>query len=208
MNNNNVNNKLVGYIFALMGSLSIGVMIIVIILAVKSEAEIPDSAKWYMGQVSEVISVESDIEWVEDSDGDEYSVKVYDCEVIIQYEVDGQIYVCRHKFNNNDQPAMKGDGYYVKVSPDNPERVYKVSADKGDYGIYLGASIFGVVGLIFVIIGLSIVMSGKKKKTKAIDEYGTSMYSENANYGGQMYNNYDYYNGNQGTDYSGTSLDD
>ena len=233
----NINNKIFGYFFAIMGVIPIIIMISIIVLVNVGDSKIPDDAKWYTGWIKEVTHMESRYEWEEDSDGDEYRVKVYDCEAILEYEVDAQSYLYKYSVTGRNKPLQEGEFFYVKVSPNNPDKVYKISNTKSNVGIYLGAAVFGVVGIIFVIIGLSTVRSGSKKE-KAMNNssfesqmnpgmmnnttnmanfnqgynveqpYNGGQVYSNVEYNNQEYNNYDYYNNNQGTNYSGTSLRD
>lgn len=231
----NMSPKAMGFMFAGMGAIAILVMIGIIVIFNIAESKIPDDAEWFDGVITEVLSVETDYEWREDSDGDDYRVKVYDCKAILEYEIDGQTYVYKYTTNNSDDPLREGKHYYVKVSPSNPNKVYSISNSKSNWGIYLGAGVFGLVGTIFVIVGLCSVRSASKKTTVNNTGY-TQMNTGNMNNVGQPYNmgqpynagqpynmgqpysdgqvynntgyNTDYYNSNQGTDYSGTSLRD
>ena len=234
-----MSNKAFGYLFAACGLLSILGMIGVIIVFKVAESKIPEDAEWFDAIVSEVISVETDYEWKEDSDGDDYKVKVYDCKVYLEYEINGQTYLYKHTTNNSSEPLREGDRYYVKVSPSDPDKIYSVSNTKSNWGIYLGAGIFGFVGVIFVIVGLCIARSGRKKESSINNTLNTQMAQGNVGqpynadfsyntdqshnpaqpfnnipsysdvgYNSQEYNNYDYYNSKQTTDYSGTSLKD
>ena len=205
-------NKLVGYVMAAMGTISIVVMITIIIIVRSEESKIPEDAKWYTGQVSELLSSESYYEWREDSDGDDYRVKVYDCKAIIEYEINGQTYTYKYSTRGSEKPVREGELYYVKASPSKPSIVYKVSKSTSDWGMYLGSGIFGLVGLIFVIIGICTVISASKKN-RASNYTEAPIYQGNINAGGLGYNNveygkYDYYNTGGNADYSGTSLRD
>lgn len=234
----NMSSKAFGYLFAGVGVLAILFMIGMIILFKVSESKVPDDAEWFDGVITEVLSVETDYEWREDSDGDDYKVRVYDCEAYLEYEIDGQTYVYKHTTNNSDDPIREGEHYYVKVSPSNPNKIYVISTSKSNWGIYVGAGIFGLVGIIFVIAGLCTAKSAGKKMSINNTTYTQANPGNMSNVGqpynmgqpynvgqsynvgqpynaGQTYNNvgsnsqeYDYYTNNQTTDYSGTSLRD
>ena len=203
----NVNNKIFGYLFAFFGVIPIIIMIALIAIESIGKSKIPDDAMWYTGWIKEVTHMESRYEWEEDSDGDEYRVKVYDCEAILEYEVEGQTYLYEYSVEGREKPLYEGEFFYVKVTPSNPDTVYAISNTKSNIGFYLGAGVFGLVGVIFVIIGLCIVRNASKQE-KAMNN-ANQPYNMSQPYGdGQVYNNMGYYNDNQGTNYSGTSLRD
>ena len=223
-----ISNKAFGYIFAVAGAMCIFAMISIIVTFRMNESKLPDDTQWYNGVITEVLLLDSRYEWREDSDGDEYKVKVYDAKAILEYEIEGEIYTYKYTMNGGDKPIKEGDRLFLQVSPSHPNTVYKVSTSTSNIGLYLGAGVFGIVGLIFVIVGLSIARSGKKRDA-VYNNMNSQMYQNNMGnayqpynggqpynnagynnqgYSNQSYNNNDYYNNNQGTDYSGTSLRD
>ena len=183
----NVGNKVFGLFFAIMGLIPIIIMIVMIMLARAEDSKIPDDAEWYTGWITEVTSIDSRYVWKEDSDGDEYKVKVYDCRGLLEYEVNGQIYVYKYSIKGSEDPLEDGDRYYVKVSPSKPNRVYKVSTSKSNVGFYIGAAIFGIVGIIFVIVGLSSAGLGKKRKNKNSVNTNVNTTVSNGGFEPQMY---------------------
>ena len=183
----NVSNKVFGLLFAAAGFIPIIIMVVMIVLARAEDSKIPDDAEWYTGWITDVTSIDSRYVWKEDSDGDEYRVKVYDCKGLLEYEVNGQTYVYKYSVKGNDDPLQNGDRFYVKVSPDKPNRVYKVSTSKSEAGLYIGAAIFGIVGVIFVIIGLSTAGLGKKRKNKNSVNTNVNMTVSNGGFEPQMY---------------------
>ena len=225
-----------GFLFAAIGAFCLVCMIGVIILFNVIDSKIPDDAEWFDAEVSEVLSIRTDTEWKEDSNGHSYEEEVYDCKFILEYEVNGQTYYCEHSIDDRSKPIKVGEDYYVKIRAEEPEKIYKVSNTKSNVGLYIGAGVFGIVGTVFVIVGLSIAIASGKKKTMVnnlnninntqmnsintgnvdnsynanmtynSDQVNTSQGYNNTGYNSQECNNYDYYNSKQTTDYSGTSL--
>lgn len=181
----------------------------------------PDGTEWVDGKV---ISVTTTSERV----NPEKNVVVYDCEVVIQYKVDGRMYERNCRLTDSSTPIFMGDTYYVCVYEDDPTNIYHISTSKGNtkrnfnlIGDLIPIVIFGV---IFICIIKKGVLDDKSKRTTTYDTYSdvprSTYYNDTYNndtYNNDTYNNDTYYNGQMNhydeyntrgrvSDYSGTSL--
>lgn len=199
------------------------------------EELLPDGVEKYDAVVIEVIDVEGDIVWKEGSDGDYGHTQVYTSNVMMQYEINGEIYSAKYTFKELSRPVEEGREYKVHVNPEQPTKIYGYSTVMGEdvKGILTVVVIgFGVVGGIIALIGV-IVLVKANKKSKMVNQqsmdnnydntsYDSQYYDMNNGYNGQNYSNqentnqsYDTYEVNnynydssENTDYSGTSLRD
>ncbi len=128
---------------------------------------IPEEAEWYEAPVVEIVSVEQDSERKK-TNGKYKNYTVYDCEFIVEYEVNGETYQSEQSFNNQSKPIEEGDLFYVKIIETNPERVYVLSTSNSDElrdNSFLNS--FAIVGGFTVLVGVIIIISsfisGKKQ---------------------------------------------
>ena len=128
----------------------------------KFEKKLPDGVKKYDAVVSEVVSVESEGIYRENSNGDEYWDEVYNSDVVIKYTIDGQDYFSDYKFRKDSTPVSVGDKYIVQVHPDKPERIYSVSSLDGGTIAKVMDIVFGVIGGVIFVIGLLMLIKGIK----------------------------------------------
>lgn len=165
--NNNVNNRIgtTGIPFIIAGLIFLFATIEFNIHFSKAISSVPDEAQWCEAKVTEVISCDERRE--RDSDGDGYRT-VYDCEYVIEYQVDGQTHNVEMNDNDRRTKVTVGSYLYVKVTADNPERIYIVSTSPSDdtfKGIFI---VFYVVSGAIVVLGivLQIRRSVNKRKNK------------------------------------------
>lgn len=89
------------------------------------DTDVPDGTGWYRGWITEVFSTTERLY-------SENNQTVYDCNVIIQYDVAGQTYEKAIALTGASAPVLKGDMYYICCWEDNPENIHTISKDKKD----------------------------------------------------------------------------
>lgn len=160
--------KAEGYVRLIIGILLIICVIASAIALVSSEMKKPKDAEYFKGEVSKVISVEEHHD-LKKKAGSKWAVKtkVYDCNVIIEYAVNGQIYKYNYVARDNKTAIKEGNTFYVEVSPRSPQKVYAISATdnpimNSEAIYYICDGIFGIVSIILIVTGLKAVKEGKK----------------------------------------------
>ena len=151
---------IIGILFMLAG---IGITVFLSSL----EKDTPDDAKWYKAVVSEVVSVKEQVKKVESSNKIYRDEITYDCDILLEYEVDGEKQKISYFVDGSQDLLDEGDVYYVKVSPSNPTKIYVFSKEPDDSFIEIGLIFIAVVGLITVIVG--IVVKKLAKIAKVVD---------------------------------------
>ena len=177
---------------------------------------LPGNVQEYDAYITEVLSVESDVVWKEDSDGDSYRTTVYDSKVVLEYEIDGQTYTASYTFKERNKACKIGDKYRLSIDPENPTKIYGYSTGEGGVVLMVVEIVFGLIGGAVVVAGIVLIVKDKKR-AKAEKEQATQINQGSSDYLGYSGQNYvgNEYSGHgfdasasQGTNYSGTSLRD
>lgn len=158
--------KMQAIIYIVVGIVFVGIALFSLISSVSADAKKPDDAEFFKGKVTEVLSVDTDYKRKSTTGKKKKVVTVYDCHVIVEYEVNGQVYEHQHFADDRDTPSKVGDTYYVEVSPAEPEKVYTVSASSSTFARstlkYILLVVFGIFGVVFASAGIKAL---NKKQT-------------------------------------------
>lgn len=177
---------------------------------------LPGNVQEYDAYITEVLSVESDVVWKEDSDGDSDRTTVYDSKVVLEYEIEGQTYTASYTFKERNKACKIGDKYRLSIDPENPTKIYGYSTGEGGVVLMVVEIVFGLIGGAVVVAGIVLIVKDKKR-AKAEKEQATQINqgsSDYLGYNGQDFNGQGYVgqgydaSASQGTNYSGTSLRD
>lgn len=177
---------------------------------------LPGNVQEYDAYITEVLSVESDVVWKEDSDGDSDRTTVYDSKVVLEYEIEGQTYTASYTFKERNKACKIGDKYRLSIDPENPTKIYGYSTGEGGVVLMVVEIVFGLIGGAVVVAGIVLIVKDKKR-AKAEKEQATQINQGSSDYLGYSGQNYvgNEYSGHgfdasasQGTNYSGTSLRD
>ena len=156
--------KAQAYLRLALGAIGVIAMIFTLIGTITKEAKKPDDAEYFEGEVTKVLSVTTDYKRKKKSNGTKKKVKVYDCSVIIEYDVNGQTYEYNYVANDRSSAIKVGNTFYVEVSPSNPNKVYSVSATKNSFMNTTMKYIFpGLIGLVSIILLVSGLKAVKKE---------------------------------------------
>ncbi len=151
---------IIGILFMLAG---IGITVFLSSL----EKDIPDDAQWCKAVVSEVLSVKEQVKKVESSNKIKRDEITYDCDVILEYDVEGEKQKISYFVEGSYDLLDVGDIYYVNVSPSNPTKIHVFSKEPDDSFIEIGLIFIAVVGFITIIVGL--VVKKLAKIAKVVD---------------------------------------
>ena len=86
----------------------------------------------YDAVVSRVFEVERDKVYEEDTDGYSRLVTVYDCEVELQYEIDGITYFSKYTFDDMSNPVTEGKKYAGCCTSGCSGKTCRVSRDASE----------------------------------------------------------------------------
>ena len=192
--------KLIGTIMIVFGCLFTLVGIGITLFMANFSKNIPDDAQWYKATVVEVINVDKKVERKESSNNRYRYETTYDCDVYLEYEIEGVNQRIRYSINGSYDLLGGGETYYVKVSPSNPSKIYVFSNEPDDSFFEGGLIFLAVVGIITIIVGVLV----RKIAKSAIVVDRAINYGEDD---GVNYNDMNYNNTYGSTDYSGTSID-
>ena len=135
---------------------------------------LPGNVQEYDAYITEVLSVESDVVWKEDSDGDSYRTTVYDSKVVLEYEIEGQTYTASYTFKERNKACKIGDKYRLSIDPENPTKIYGYSTGEGGVVLMVVEIVFGLIGGAVVVAGIVLIVKDKKR-AKAEKEQATQM---------------------------------
>lgn len=161
-NNRKKSKNMSGIMFLIVGMLFTVVSIMFMMVLHVTEENIPDEAQWYSGKVVDVVSCETEYKTTKSS-GKTRRKTVYNCEVIIEYEAEGTVYSFEHKITESRTKVAEGDQYYIKATPENPDRVYVVSTTTNTKGMYGAMGIFVVIGVALIIVGIVVLVKNRKR---------------------------------------------
>ena len=159
--------KLIGNGLIIIGILFMIAGIGITVFMAGLEKDTPDDAQWYKAVVSEVLSVKEQVKKVESSNKIKRDEITYDCDVILQYEIEGEKQKISYFVEGSYDLLDAGDVYYIKVSPSNPTKIYVFSKETDDSFIEIGLLFIAVVGFVTVIVG--IVVKKLAKIAKVVD---------------------------------------
>ena len=160
----------------------------------------------YDAVVSRVFEVECDEVYEEDTDGYSRWVTVYDCEVELQYEIDGITYFSKYTFDDMSKPVTEGKKYIIYANPENPEAVRGYKTVGADNVIFIIKIVFAVIGGILFLVGLIAFIKSFKKNS--YDEYYDGEYYD-SDYDADYDTNYDTnYNSYYDTSYEGQTYEE
>ena len=186
--------KLVGTALILLGTLFLLIGIGVTIFLVNFDKNLPEDVQWYEATISEVTSVDKKVERKESTNNRYRYETTYDCEVYLEYEINGVEQRIPYSINGSYVLPDAGDIYYVKVSPSEPAKIHVFSKEPDDSVVEVGPIVLAIVGVITIIVG--IIVRKLAKIAKVVDR--RINYSENDD----RYYNVTY----ESNDYSGTSI--
>ena len=148
-----------------LGVFGILAMIFSVIGVIRTESKKPDDAEYFKGEVTKVISTNTDYKITKKKkNGIKKKTTVYDCSVIIEFDVNGQTYEYNYLANDRTSPIKVGETFYVEVSPSNPDKVYSVSGTKNSFFNKTMKYIFpGLIGLVSIILLVSGLKAVKKE---------------------------------------------
>ena len=186
--------------------------IAIVILAARliSKSNQPDDVKWYRASVSELIAVEEKVKVRKSSSKRKHYETVYDCDVFLEYEIDGATYTTRYSINDSSYKISGGQEFYVQVSPSNPSKIYMISTEPSETAINVVVIVFGVIGVLIILLGIKIKKSVLKKKVEDLyldhsQGYMPSDMNNNVDYSGNVLGSYNVnYNGNYAENYKST----
>ena len=156
--------KLVGNILIVFGTLFALAGIGITIFMSNVDKSIPDDAQWYKAIVTEVVSVEEKVERVESTRKEYRYETTYDCDVFLEYEIEGEKQRIRYFVEGSYDLFGGGESYYVKVSPSNPTKIYVFSKETDDSFVEIGLIFIAVVGVITIIVGIIVKKLAKIAK--------------------------------------------
>lgn len=205
--------KAQAYLSLVLGAIVVIIGIVMAIFFVSSEAKKPDDVEYFKGKVTKVISENVDYQTKKKSNGKRKKVKVYDCEVMIEYQVNDQTYSYQFFDNDRKSPIRVGATFYLEISPSDPNHIYSVNSTSNKFTNnivkYIAVIILGGVGIAFTISGVKGIKKLRANENRNLS-YSSSSYSR-PDYQVSDYNSSefseDYYGtGNGNSSYNGTSL--
>ena len=170
--------KLISIILMVLGCIFIFAGIGIAIFLFYLDKSMPDDVQWYKATVAEVVKVDEKLERTNSSNKRNKYRTTYDCEVYLEYEVEGELQKIDYTINGSYENVRTGDEYYVKVSPSDPTKIHVFSKEPDDSMIeIIGPIVLAVFGIIAIIGSIIVKKSAKDAKVveKKVDYSGTSI---------------------------------
>ena len=162
------NPKAEGYVRLIVGILLAICAIITVLGLVYSQTKKPNDLEYVKGKVSKVVSV-AEHSQLKKGTGSKFKtkIKVYDCNIVIEYAVNGQMYETNYLAKDRENVIKEGNALYVGVSTSNPSKVYSISETKNSFinsgaAYYIGAGILVVVSIILIVTGIKTIKVSRK----------------------------------------------
>lgn len=162
--------KIISIFMMVIGCVFIFAGIGIAIFLFSLEKNMPDDVQWYKATVAEVVKVDEKLEKTNSTNKRKTYRTVYDCQVYLEYEVEGEVQKIPYNINGSYDRVRTGAEYYVKVSPSEPTKVHVFSKEPDDSMIIelIGPIVLAGFG-VFAIIG-SIIVKKFAKDAKVVEK--------------------------------------